>query len=454
MKFYGRRQELEKIGSYWRLVKKGGSKILVISGRRRIGKTRLILEATQKVNRIYFFVTRKKVTELLRDWSEQVRKELGAVFFGEFTSFEQFLEFLFHLSQQNPLTVIFDEFQNFFYTNPEVYSIFQNQFDQHRESSSLLLLFSGSSFSLMEKIFKGAHEPLFGRAAEIIHLSYLELAAQAEFLQDTGITSQKEKFLLFSIFDGVPKYWEEFDYYKDKLFSTRFRKILMEKDWIWEEGETVLREEFGKDYVSYFSILSAISKGRRILSEIEQYTGISNATVYLKRLEDIYQLIERKVPITDIDKKKSRKGRYYVKDHFFNFWFALMEANRYLKEIGQKSLAIDTIFSKLNQFNGRMLEEMVIRTIIEENPLHWQFTRIGNYWNRKGDIEIDVIVINDLQKRAYFLEVKRDEKKITEKVLSKLRSNSEQIVELAAYEKILGYAYPENGLLKIEMRES
>jgi len=453
MKFYGRSAEIGKIRSYWNEVKTGMSKILVISGRRRIGKTRLALESTSKIPRLYFFVTRKKVTELLRDWSAQIKEVLGNVFFGEFQSMEDFLNFLFDYSRQNPLSVIFDEFQNFSYTNPEVYSTFQKVYDLKKDDSALLMIISGSSHSLMERIFLGSKEPLFVRASEIINLSYLSLTDQAQFLKDQGITSQKEKLFFFSIFDGVPKYWEEIAFYKDHLFTTRLKKLFYEKDWIWEEGENILREEFGKDYVSYFSVLSAIAKGRRILSEIEQFAGIKDASAYLKKLEDIYRLIERRIPITEKSKSGSRKGRYYLRDNFFSFWFAFVESQRYLKEIGQTDKAIQHLLSNLRQYSGRLLERMAIRTIIEENPLKIDFTRIGSYWDRKGEVEVDVVVLNDDNKNAYLFEVKLNKQKVTSSVMEKLRTKAAKIPEIAAYRIHTGSVYPDNGNLVFELEE-
>lgn len=88
------------------------------------------------------------------------------------------------------MTVIFDEFQNFNYMYREAYSILQKQFDTQKHQSFLLLIFSGSSLSLMEKIFKGNKEPLFGRSSEFIELSNLSIASQAQFMEDEGIFSQ------------------------------------------------------------------------------------------------------------------------------------------------------------------------------------------------------------------------------------------------------------------------
>ena len=393
MKFYGRSEYIDRIKSYKILSENKGSKILVITGRRRIGKTRLIIEATEKDKRLYFYVSRKKIAELLLEWSEMIKDELGEVFFGKISSIEELLSFLFQYTKSTPLTVVFDEFQNFNYSDKYVYSVFQKYFDLGKEDSALFMILSGSSFSLMERIFKGNKEPLFGRASEIINLSYLSLKSQKQFLNDENLKTTLDQILFYSIFDGVPKYWEAVDEMIGKSFKMRLKAILISQDWIWEEGETILKEEFGKDYASYYSILSAIAKGRRILSEIEQYTGISNATIYLQRLKQIYQLIENRFPITK--NGKSRQNRWYIKDNFFQFWFGYIEPKKYLNEIGQKEMATEMIVDKLHMFSGKIFEKMIVRKLIEDNPLNLKFTKIGNYWDRKGKVEIDIIVLNE-----------------------------------------------------------
>jgi hypothetical protein len=122
-----------------------------------------------------------------------------------------------------------------------------------------------------------------------------------------------------------------------------------------------------------------------------------------------------------------------------------------LKEIGQQELAVREILDELEQYTGRKLEDMVKRFIIEENPLKLEFTRIGSYWDRKGEIEIDIVILNERTREAYFLEVKRDKKKITKKLLENLRAKAATINETGDYRKFFGFAYPENDRLEIEM---
>ena len=211
----------------------------------------------------------------------------------------------------------------------------------------------------------------------------------------------------------------------------------------------MLKEEFGKEYSSYYSILSAISKGRRKLNEIEQFTGIKDAGVYLKNLEDIYRLIVRRLPVTSRSAKE-RSGRYYINDNFMDFWFRYIETKRSLKEIDRAAAAFGEIWEQLPVYEGRKLEDMVIRKMIEENPLGIDFTKVGKYWDRKGEIEIDAVFIDEKKRKAYLFEVKINKRKINRKHLEKLRSKAETVPEFKGYELIIGISYIEESGLKIE----
>ena len=440
MKFYDRKRELALLQEYFDIVSSKGSRMLVITGRRRIGKTRLVLESTKNHAYLYFFVRKKRIQQSIIEWSEQVKQTFGNVFFGNFTNLEDFLKFLFEYSQSNPFVLIFDEVQNLLYSSPSEFATFQKIFDLYKEKSKILLIFTGSSYSLMERIFKHAKEPLFGRASEIITLSYLPIRTQKEILKDLDLYSGENLLHLFSIFDGIPKYIEELSDIDLPKFKQRISKLISSRELIWEEGENILKEEFGKEYSSYFSILSAIAKGRRKMNEIEQFTRIKNSGAYLKKLEKVYKLIERKLPVTS-KSRKERKGRYFIRDNFFDFWFKFIDAKRNLKEIGKSELAFEEIWRGLKQYEGRKLENLFIRTVIEENPLNLSFNRIGKYWDRKGEIEIDAVLMDDINKICYLFEIKTSRKKITSKMLSKLENNTRKIPEFKDYQIMIGIVY-------------
>ena len=449
MQFYDRKRELALINHFIEIIKKQGSRILVITGRRRIGKTRLVLESVKNFDNLYFFTKKKRINEIIAEWSNEIKSKYGEVFYGNFNSFEEFLAFLFDFSKKRPIALIFDEVQNLLFSEPSAFGTFQKIYDLNREKSNVLLIFLGSSFSLMEKIFKNSKEPLFGRASEILQLSYLPLNVQSEILKNSSLYSGKNILHLYSIFDGIPKYIEELIDLEEKDFKRSINILLTQRDFLWDEGENLLKEEFGKEYSSYFSILSAISKGRRRMNEIEQFAGIKDAGSYLKNLEEIYRMIERRLPVTS-KSRKERRGRYYIRDNFLDFWFCFIESRKVLKEIGRVDLAFNGIWKELPIYEGRKLEDMVIRKMIEENPLNINFSKAGRYWNRKGDIEIDAVFLDEDEKKAYLFEIKLNRKKITKKILENLKKNGQIIPELKNYEIITKIAYIDDSGLKIE----
>ncbi|MCX6581985.1 MAG: ATP-binding protein [Candidatus Aminicenantes bacterium] len=186
MKFYDRINELKRIAEFIDIVGKKGSRALVITGRRRIGKTRFAVEAVKKTDSLYFFTKKKRINEIISEWSDEIKSKFGNVFYGSFGTLEEFLRFLFEFSNKTPLVIIFDEFQNLFFSDSSAFGTFQKIYDLYREKSHALLIFLGSSFSLMNKIFKDSKEPLFGRASDIMTLSNLPLKAQKEILTDAG----------------------------------------------------------------------------------------------------------------------------------------------------------------------------------------------------------------------------------------------------------------------------
>ena len=450
MKFYDRANELKRVGEFREIVEAKGSRVLVITGRRRIGKTRLAIESAKSANHLYFFTKKKRINEIITEWSEEVKKKFGDIFYGNFPDIEEFFKFLLDFSAKNPLVIIFDEVQNLLLSDSSAFGTFQKVYDLYKEKSHALLIFLGSSFSLMNKIFKNAKEPLFGRASDIMTISYLPLKAQEEILKDADLFSGENLLHLFSIFDGIPKYIEELVDIGHKEFKENLKFLLTEREFLWDEGENLLKEEFGKEYSSYYSIMSAISKGRRKLNDIEQFTGIKDAGVYLKNLEETYKMISRRLPVT-ARSVKERDGRYYMRDNFLDFWFRFVEARRNLKEIDRAEEAFVEIWEQLPIYEGRKLEDMAIRKMIEENPLEIHFTRAGKYWDRKGTVDMDAVFIDDREHKVYLFEVKINRQKIRRQQLEDLKAKAAAIPELKGYEIILGISYIDESGLKMEI---
>lgn len=166
-----------------------------------------------------------------------------------------------------------------------------------------------------------------------------------------------------------------------------------------------MREEFGKDYSVYHSILSAIALGKRSRNEIEQ-AARSSVGGYLHKLEELYRLIKRDKPIFG---KVSKAGiqRYYLADNFYEFWFRFISRYQALREINRKERAFENIWASLPDYEGYKFESLIKRIFIEINPFDLEFTRIGRYWDRKGENEIDLVLLDEDTAAAYAVEAKR-----------------------------------------------
>lgn len=265
----------------------------------------------------------------------------------------------------------------------------------------------------MKKIFEDYEEPLFGRANEKITLEPFRTDVLKEILHDFNPNYTPEDLLaLFSITGGVA-------WYVTLLLDrgkTSWRKMLgaltEENSPFINEGKNILIEEFGTDYVIYFSILTCIASGMKTSAEIKNELGIDNISSYLSRLEDYYGLITKYQPI--FAKESSKKVRYQLDDCFLIFWFRFFFKYQALVE-NKAMKALDTIIRRdYSSVSGLMMERYFARKFQEQE----QYV-IGKWWDRKGFNEIDLVVVDPIGKEAWAYELKKDESRYDEESFKK-----------------------------------
>ena len=411
MKFYDRESEQQLLSAVLRQSKQE-ARMTVLMGRRRIGKTELSLRCGDDTV-LYFFVGKKAEALLCQDFVQEITSKLGVPVLGQANSFSEVFRFVLHLSETRAFTLIIDEFQNFQKVNPTVFSNMQRDWDLNKSKSHLNLIISGSVFTLMKKIFEDYEEPLFGRANEKITLEPFRTDVLKEILHDFNPDYTPEDLLaLFSITGGVA-------WYVTLLLDrgkTSWRKMLgaltEENSPFINEGKNILIEEFGTDYVIYFSILTCIASGMKTSAEIKNELGIDNISSYLSRLEDYYGLITKYQPI--FAKENSKKVRYQLDDCFLIFWFRFFF--KYQALVENKALkALDTIIRRdYSGVSGLMMERYFARKFQEQG----QYV-IGKWWDRKGFNEIDLVVVDPIGKEAWAYELKKDESRYDEESFKK-----------------------------------
>jgi hypothetical protein len=282
MKFYNREKELKNLKTIEEASKES-AKMTIIVGCRRIGKTTLIKEAYPQ--KLYLFVSKKNEALLCEEFIKIVEQQLDVKIFGEMKKFKELFEYLMELSTKRAFTLIIDEFQEFLTINKSLYSDMQNIWDTYKDRSQMNLVLSGSIYSLMKRIFEDRKEPLFGRANNKMELKAFTVVTLKEILEDYAPNYTNDDLLSFYILTGgVAKYVEIFVDAKAFTLDEQLDLIFDDYSLFLEEGKNLLIEEFGKEYTTYFSILSLIASSKTSRSEMESILE-RNIGGYLEKLE-------------------------------------------------------------------------------------------------------------------------------------------------------------------------
>jgi hypothetical protein len=429
MKFYNRQKELANL-HHMEQMSKENSKMTFIVGRRRIGKTKLIKEAYAK--QVYLFVSKKDESILCEEFVEIISNALEVKLLGEFRSFKNLFEYLMQLGQHRHFTLVIDEFQEFLTINNSLYGDMQNIWDTYKDTTKVNLILCGSIYSLMKRIFEDKKEPLFGRANNKIHLKGFSTATLKEILQEHHPRFKPKDLLSFYIFTGgVAKYVELFVDKKAYTFEKQLEAIFDEFSLFLDEGKNLLIEEFGKEYTTYFSILGLIASSKTARTEIESILG-KNVGGYLDRLENEYTLIKKVKPV--LAKEGSRTLKYEIIDNYFNFWFRFIYKYKSAIEIENYAFVKEIVKRDFDVYSGRFLEKY----FVEHMKVGGKFSHIGTYWERGNHNEIDIVAVDELNKKLTLCEVKLNERKID---LNALRQKSSKLLD-----KFNGYEVEYRGL--------
>lgn len=406
MKFYNRTSELSELQRIQRLSFTDYSRLTVVTGRRRIGKTSLIMKSVEGKPTVYLFVGRKNEATLCSEFLPIIAQSLDTFVPREIKTFRSLFQYLMELATNRSFNLVIDEFQEFYSINESVYSDMQNIWDTYRKKTKMNLIVSGSVYSLMEKIFQHKKEPLFGRADNIMKLSAFDIATLKEIMSDYRPKYTNDDLLaLYSFTGGIPKYVELFCDNNMLCVDEMISFMARENSPFTDEGKHLLIEEFGKNYATYFSILSSISGGINTQPEIEAALGDKSIGGQIKRLIDDYNIIVRQRPI--LAKEGSQTVRYEIQDNFIRFWFNYFDRYRSLIEIKNFVGLQSIIKSDYPRYSGPMLERYFKQQFAES----FQYRVIGSWWEPKGSQhEIDIVALKLEKNQAVAVEVKRQRK--------------------------------------------
>lgn len=422
MKFVNRSRETEFIKEAIGLSK---TKLFTISisGLRRIGKTRLVLEML-KENDLYFFVNKDKGSEsLLREYEEALRNKGALTELESLKNWEEFFRVLFERFRG---IAAFDEFQNFASVDKSVYGTLQKCIDLNERKRGILFIFSGSTVGLMKKLFSDAKEPLYERVKRKLDLKPLSFIDASKMCHEVKIEDIEEVIKLYAMFGGFPKYYVSIE---DEGLCGKNAERIMEKFFFVEnavledEVSRILSLEFGKRSGTYYDILTAIANGNRRISEIASFMRKKETalTRQVNELTNYFELVGVEKPVVN------GRSLLYIKHPLMDFWFRFFYKNLsgYRR---RETWLIEKIKKETNAFIGQRFETICREFLAEKPP--FKFERIGKQWGKfkaekgKNVYEIDTVALNERTKEILFAECKWQERVDAEKVLAELREKA------------------------------
>jgi uncharacterized protein len=417
MKFYDREKEMESLAKIRQIAFNDHSQMTAITGRRRIGKTKLILKSCEGTPTVYLFVSRSSEAALCNQFAQTAGKSLNTFIPSEISSFVNLFEVIMGLSKTIPFNLVIDEFQEFFYINPSIYSGMQDVWDRYKDATHVNFIASGSVYTLMHRIFMEYREPLYGRCDSIIKLKPFTTSVIKEILADYYPNYTNDDLLaLYTFTGGVPKYIELLLDKGCYTINDMINCIIQENSIFLEEGNVLLIQEFGKKYGNYYSILSAIASGKNTTAEISDFAGSTSVGGLLQRLETDYEVITKKRPI--LSKEGTQTVRYEISDNFLRFWFRYIVKYQDYVQSGLLNNLADIIKNDYPTYSGLTLERY-FREQLQEKQL---FCNIGSWWEAskgkdKEQNEIDIVAIYADKKRVLIAEVKRQRKNFKPELL-------------------------------------
>ncbi|ADK79861.1 ATP-binding protein [Sediminispirochaeta smaragdinae] len=425
MKFYARERELEILETQYKQVR-NTSIMTVITGRRRIGKTSLSKLYSKGKKTLYLFVSKKDEVLLCEEFTQAIKEKFDIPIYGNVRRFKDVFKIIMDIGQNEKIIVILDEFQEFFQINRSVYSDVQNVWDQYKNTSNIHLICIGSVYSLMTKIFKDSKEPLFGRADRVMYLKPFPPHVIKEILEDENRYSNENLFINYLLTGGVPRY-QEILLANKKFSEEEILRFYFKVDSPFiEEGRTILIEEFGKEYGTYFSILELLSEGRTSRSEIGSILE-KDIGGYLEKLVTDYNIVGKIKPIGA--KPTGRIQKYCISDNFLKFWFRYVYKYRTAIENNNYEYIRNKLKETLKSYSGPILEKLY-QEIYRNSG---KYMEIGNYWEKGNQNEIDIVCIDELNKRIKIAEVKLNKDKIN---ITELKEKSQNLIKnYKEYEK-------------------
>lgn len=411
--FIGRTRELEFLNDCYRSQK---AELVVVYGRRRIGKTELLKEFCKDKANIFYTCREFTDNVQLKSFTDKVHTYHIPAFdyIDCFADWEKAFSTVLHVPTDQKKILVIDEFPYACKVNESIPSILQVLWDEKLQYENIMIILCGSSMSFIEKKLLAEKKPLYGRATGIYKMSPLPYTDAIKFFPNY---SDEDKMTAYSILGGIPHYLRQFDP-NASIQENVIKKILNKGSALYSEVEFLLRQELREPAV-YNTIIESIALGNTAFNDILTSTKIekSKASVYLKNLVEL-GIVKKEVPSLKTKNKQisASKGIYVLTDNFFRFWFAFAFRNfTDLERDDAEGVWYNEVEPNLHDFSSKAFEDVCLDYLYilnKSNKLPFRMSTAGRFWGKTNKvidgkptsiaIEIDILAA-DKGKNNYIL---------------------------------------------------
>lgn len=424
-RFIGRERELAALAELWT---RPGAQLLVTYGRRRTGKTALLLRFAQEKPTLYWPASQSSAAYLLRSFSQALwnyaNPTIPAAADFSFGHWEQALRFAGELAVRERLLLIIDEFPYVARADPSLPSVLQNVWDHHLKETSLFLALTGSHIGMMENTALSYRAPLYGRATGVLQVKPMSLADARQFLPAYSTTQAAEAY---AILGGIPAYLEQFDDSRSLDYNIRMRILNLTSFFLIDP--LYLLNEALHEPRNYHAICAAIGVGARRPAEIVRMIGVerTNLPKYLNILQSL-GFLKRRTPVSWREGGDGR-GIYVIKDHYLRFYFRFVQPHLADLERGNLDGVVSRIMGQLPAFVGStVFEELCQEWVLNRGlrgELPFRPARVGAYWDDR--VEIDVVAASPGERAILWGEAKYTSAPVGEEILDDLRARAQAL---------------------------
>jgi AAA+ ATPase superfamily predicted ATPase len=407
--FVGREKELAALN---KLFDEKTFQMVVVYGRRRIGKTTLISEFIIDKPAILFTSQEANDSLNLSRFSQKLYSFFGLPeSTGAFLSWNAAFEFIAEKASERQFVLAFDEYPYAAAANRSLNSILQAAIDHSFKSTGVFIVLCGSHVGFMENEVLGYKSPLFGRRTAQIKLDGFDYYDSAKML---GSFSIEDKLKLYACVGGTPHYLSQIK--ASESFGDNIKRLFFDiSGYLYNEPMMLLQQEL-REPAMYNSIVMTIAGGASKLNEIATKINEDGPKVskYLQTLVNL-QIVQKIYPFGD-NPQNSRRGIYRVMDNCYRFWYCFVFPNKPEIESGSGDIVADTeLFGDtLTTYIGKPTFETVctqyMQRVNRKGLLPITATSFGSWWGpdpkEKKQADFDIVAANRSKKQIILCECK------------------------------------------------